>query len=722
MAKLLSPLQLQAGAGLLQNQGLEIPPELAASISSYSSKIGLNYLQSALSQCIAANIANITIANLMTIASDTCPALADSIPQDFIVSIANTTSPIVTNFPIGNLSPDTPGLSGTVPYIANLEFGNGDYSKLSQVLSTAQGYVAGTNLFINSAVNAGTYLGDTFTTMDQLVTGDLTQVNIDTQAFGNDLAALGETIDLANLDNLGTPFALVQQVVKIAGLVSPLLVAFGQVGINENIVLGLNDPALVVTDVVQKQMYQAMTLITGDDLNEIKQILGVVTPNINTMADLLNPLKLFPTSYATITVPTCSGLKPIYTTKPGTVPTTSSQSTPDPCSPTSSAGSSTTSVSNPNVGVSSALISEIPYTAPGIDYLRLSKIIPNSIAMANRALAVSLGQLTNISRMSLAQLSAAFLGTETNRGLDLINAQTQPVSQAALDYYANTLASGSGPNGTLLLTDVIGTVIGTVHIEEFNNAANLLTELSAVPSVSEYLGNITDNYVDLSVNIIPGNEGAIEALINNVQANIINLINADPANTDSIITALNSSFANIGNQLQAEGLNQDQATLVLTELTGNSRASTQTLVLALPSYGLDTTEGGIAYVLEQLAPSTYTITHTVTDAGNYTYALPANYVSADVTPVKSVSINGTDVEYTVSGADIIISGTVTLSVNDVIVVTCDNLYGQSVVATLRQGRTQTALAAAGIATANEVEGDPKTPPPQATLSPSTYGG
>ena len=651
MAKLVSPLQLQAGAGLLQNQGLQIPEALGNSISDYSSSLpGLGNLQIAISQCIANNIANATIANLMTIASNTCPALADSIPEDFIVSVVDTSTPIVTDFPTGNLSPNNPGLSGTVEYIADLELGAGDYSKFAQILSTAQGYVSTTNVFINSAVNANTYLGGTFTTMDQLVTGDLTLVNIDTPAFGNDLANLGQTINLANLDNLGTPFALIQQVVRLAGLVTPLIVAFGRVGINENIVLGINDPALLVTDAVQKQMYQAMTLITGDDLDQIKQVLGATTANINTMADLLNPLKMFPTSYATITVPTCDGLKPIYVTGPGFVPPPP-QSATDPCAP---AASGETSIPNPDVSVNSTLITELPYTAPGINYLRLSKITPDDIALANRALAVSLGQLTNISRMSLAQLSAAYLGTETNRGLDLINAQTQPVTPAALDYYANTLASGSGPDGTLLLTDVIGTVIGTVHIEAFANAANLMTQLLAVSNsaVTDALANITTNYNDLIGNITAGNEAVIEALIANVQANVANVI-ADSANTANIITGLNASFSAVGNQLQSEGLKQNEATLVLTELSGNSQASTQTLVLALPSYGLDTTEGGITYVLEQLANTA-------------------------------------------------------------------NIYGQSVVASLREGRTKTALNLAGIATANEVESDPSTPPPQANLSPSTY--
>jgi hypothetical protein len=46
---------------------------------------------------------------------------------------------------------------------------------------------------------------------------------------------------------------------------------------------------------------------------------------------------------------------------------------------------------------------------------------------------------------------------------------------------------------------------------------------------------------------------------------------------------------------------QNLATLVIGELSGNSQASTQTLVFALPSYGADTSQGGTAEYLESVA-------------------------------------------------------------------------------------------------------------------------
>jgi len=68
-------------------------------------------------------------------------------------------------------------------------------------------------------------------------------------------------------------------------------------------------------------MYQAMTQITGTDLNQILSVLGVVTVGITTMADLLNPLKLFPNSFQSLTAPTANGPVAIYVDSVGSINT-----------------------------------------------------------------------------------------------------------------------------------------------------------------------------------------------------------------------------------------------------------------------------------------------------------------------------------------------------------------------------------------------------------------
>jgi type IV secretory pathway VirB2 component (pilin) len=301
----LTPLQLDAAAGLLQNQGISVNADLTASITDYESIPAITAIRNTI---ITASSGNILSAGNLTavknLGNTTCPALADSVPAAYPTLITVNADP---------------GLTGVVQAQAFEDIGSGDVSKFTQALAIAQGYGSQTNLFVNSAVNSQTYMATTFTNMNDMITGDITQVNLATGPFGQDLANLGKLIDLGNLGNLGTPLALVQRIQVIGGNVPVLAVYFIAAGVPQEIVVNLDNPSVSVTDSVQQLMYNAMTQITGDDLQQILTVLAVTTVGIETMADLLNPVKLFPNSYQTLTVSTAVGLRAIYINDQGTV-------------------------------------------------------------------------------------------------------------------------------------------------------------------------------------------------------------------------------------------------------------------------------------------------------------------------------------------------------------------------------------------------------------------
>lgn len=306
MAGVLSPLQLNAGAGLLQNQGIAPNAEFELAITAYEST-AVAPLLATIETGATGNILNTTNLNsLKTLGSTTCPALGDSVPTGY------------GNIVVGT---NPAGYTGYLKTQANVELGSGDVSKFCQGLSVAQGYAAQTNILINSAVNSQTYLGNTFTNTNSQITGDITAVNLATTSFGKDLTNLGNLIDLSDLGNLGTPMALVQQIINIVGNVPILAVYFIAEGVPQSTVLELNNPNASVTDSVQKLMYQAMTKITGDTLTQLLQVLGVTTVGINSLADLLNPLKLFPNSFQSLTAPTANGPRAIYLNSTGTINT-----------------------------------------------------------------------------------------------------------------------------------------------------------------------------------------------------------------------------------------------------------------------------------------------------------------------------------------------------------------------------------------------------------------
>ena len=122
--------------------------------------------------------------------------------------------------------------------------------------------------------------------------------------------------------------ALIQQLYSITGIIPTLSVAFINAGISADIVLNLTSPTVNLVDSTQRLMYQAMTQITGDDLAQILTVLGVTTVGITTMADLLNPLKLFPNSYQSLTAPTANGPVAIYVNSTSAVNTNLKQLLP----------------------------------------------------------------------------------------------------------------------------------------------------------------------------------------------------------------------------------------------------------------------------------------------------------------------------------------------------------------------------------------------------------
>lgn len=299
---ILTALQLDAAAGLLQNQGIDINANLISAISDYAST---PLISPYLSTLVVSNSSNLLSANTLvaveTLAANSCPALSDSLPTAYN-SLGNQMITVVS-------AQATKDICGN------------NVSKLTQAVNQAGSYTSQTSIFINSAVNSQTYLGNTFTSINSMITGGVTNINLTTTEFGQDLINLGQLINLNNLNNLGSPLALIQQIYSITGTIPIVSIYFVAIGIPSTIVLNLTDPAVSVVDSIQALMYQAMTQITGDNLAQILTVMGVKTQGITTMADLLNPVKLFPNSFQSLSAPTKYGPRAIYINSSGSVNT-----------------------------------------------------------------------------------------------------------------------------------------------------------------------------------------------------------------------------------------------------------------------------------------------------------------------------------------------------------------------------------------------------------------
>jgi hypothetical protein len=577
----LSSVNLIAGAAILGNIGgvpIGANTGLTANISSYTSVPVVSQFTNSSGGYVSINV----VAN-------TFPALTNAVPTAYQ----------------GNIGSGT--LTSTVSSQANIILGNGNLGNLEQILSTAQGFVSSNNQLIKSAINANdpnVIIG--FGNQDNIITGGLSKLTLAFSVFSDDLARTGTTIDFADLNNLGSPATLLRQIGASSYSTPGLNTALLTVGITRDQINDLNTAEF--TDTEQKLIYQAMTQVTGTDLSQVLFLLGVTTPGIQTMADLLNPTKLFPKSFNTFTTPTANGLRGIYIDSSGNVNSLLETELP-------------TSVMFPQSG--------------SLSYIRLQQIIPPDQALANKALTNVLSQVKTIFDTTGISLTAATQGLETNKGLNLINALIKPLPDNVYNFFTQTGTTGTGPNGIYLLVDVIGTPTGWITNDALSNTVAVLNSMTSanafvgltnpVNGVYTVMANTAAGNYTVCTEIDPGpppvlscittipgglpgagtyTGGSASASIAAAFADglipaMLSQVNTIIANYPSQVAQTNANWANISIQVDEVDQNLALAQVDFANLQPNLQPTG--LVYGLPDYGLDTVEGGAAFFMESLA-------------------------------------------------------------------------------------------------------------------------
>jgi hypothetical protein len=587
----LTPLQLIAGAALGNNTGIAVSSELTGAIDAYRSTSLISPFANTLANVQAPSILGNAYANLLTLTATNCPALSDSTPSAYAGQLGILLS---NSAAAGN---SASGFTSLIPDFGNIYIGNGDDSIFVQIFISATGYIFTTNDYILTANNSGTYLGSNFTTMNSLITGNLDEVSLAFGAIGNDLKNLGLAINLATLDNLGSPLNLLQQILVIAGLTPRLATEIELLGLDIDTI---TDPPATLSQLLtlNKVFYTIFTEITGQDLAQILNVMAVTTPNINSLADLLNPVKMFPQSFLSLTMRTVDGLRGIYLNQSGSV----------------------------NV----SLISSLPeYVLT--NYQQIAQMIPADQALANQCLRVSLQQIKNIFNLELPALANSYLNLVTTKDLNLINQLTVPVPQSAVDFYITNYATGSGPEGTLVISDLIGAAAGIGYTDKIANAVEVFNSVAGDANFSNLVityqrmsTTISGGYGNATVGpvVIPAGPGAgtynsttdgmgniittaaYEAfdtgLIPNAQSFITTFISTNPAAANTLAT----NWTSMAEKLINESNNLATASIVIPDLIPNQRSAILGFVQNLPTYGLDTIQGGAAEFLDHVADMT----------------------------------------------------------------------------------------------------------------------
>lgn len=608
---LLTPLQLIATSALLNNQGIKsLPATLTTAITAFNNTTIVSAFNAALNYYVTQNWSDAaTLTDLQTIGAAACAALGNSVPDTY------TTLTPVTN---------PGGFSGLITQTGNSYLGNGDVGKFVQGFMSVQSYIATTNLFINSAVNAQSYLGPTFRNMNSLVTNNISEINPNFAGFATDLAKQGQLTNFRQLSLYGTPAGLLIQLSIVARIpagtiqvVETQLVTAGlTVADIAVLIAGQNTVSENQFNQLQKLAYQGMQNVTGDDLQQVLDILDVTTPNITTMADLLNPKKVYPNSFSTMQTPTPAGFVPIYLAD-GSV----------------------------NMNLMANVSGALPSPTGCED---LGKIIPPDQAVANKSIQIAYEQVTNIAVTEAPLLAETIMGSSvvpwdngrsylandtvsvgtpmpvTYRaqqtvpvGVDITNTQywlptglgglstmaglpdlealSQPMPQSVVNYWLN-FATGTGPNGTINLCDVIGLAI------DYNDFAAKLDEATAAinsmaPSADRTA--LITAYTDM---LTAGDNATMQTYINDANNAIDNIVNPslNPGYV-SAVTAMNTAFDAMANILSQELSYQTAAGIVYSEIQSGNKSSIYSFVQSLPGLGTKTEACGPAWFLNQVA-------------------------------------------------------------------------------------------------------------------------
>ena len=522
--------------------------------------------------------------------------IPQSLVDDFIHRLDNSAPYIANTVPASDNTTESDYSTIIAQHVINLFPSVQQYV---QYVLIAMGQVQQANQYINSAVNG--VCEETFTTQDALMTGNIAALSTDVQALGQELIDTGELLSFIKLDNLGTPQAIIESLMRITmlGTISDELTLHGIDVVT--LVKVINDnPDKILSPIVQKRCYDTFKVITGEKLASILDIMKFTPDGIATLADLLDLTKIFPNTFNTLTMPFNGQLVNIYTN-----------------------------------GEISSETNSLP--------LPIGSVLPDDITKANLAFVISLGQLNGIISSSPTRLGTAALAIEDNTGLANTSNLQEALPASTSAGIVESMGVGSGPNGTFYLSDLVGQAAGIPYNSdiaimntnfEFIQADGGFVDIAEVLLVMRdvLIGPGGPYYTDTSIppappnpitytiiipNPLPGEgtytsySSAIAALLIALDTVVAEYIAIYPARHQEMLTAFNSSFDGTvaGIKQLWEANIRFETTYVGGYETNDpdrngapiNKKTTLAFAENLHNYGVQTDKGGVVEILEAMA-------------------------------------------------------------------------------------------------------------------------
>jgi len=391
-------------------------------------------------------------------------------------------------------------LGGTGSLVAGVLMGNPD--KLSSIFGTAQGFVNAANDLVTGATRGAQYLGNTFTSMSNAISGGIAGVSNYVKGLGTDIEKMGGTFAWEDVSNIGSPGQLVKNV-ESQGTLGPLYKMLGDIRVDEKTAqqLGVNVANSVFRTISGQGDFKVTDLLQGVNLNslvssgrpltESGRPLTAAEIELRRLADEDNatfqarlerarqhariaesfrtaesfsssvPLKVLGVDLnalarkganlpAVVQKQIYDGLGKLTENEVKQVKAildntqAAVQKGQDLLDPRKLFAGSfetlTTPIRTASMGFRSIYQDSTGAVNPQLNHLgkRLKGIIPDDLAVANDALARSLMQIKGITNTSTKVLANTVSGMENLEGLPLIQDQTQYVMPAVANYWNRT--------------------------------------------------------------------------------------------------------------------------------------------------------------------------------------------------------------------------------------------------------------------------------------------
>lgn len=338
------------------------------------------------------------------------------------------------------------------------------YNDFTSSFTTMSSYVAYVNEAILAAHNSNSFLEDTYSNMDDLVTADISGISLSSKDFGTDLINLGKAFNVKKLDAFGLPSTLLEILGANNAVTPDLSLALLASGLASDEISTLTSgSAQSITPEQERKAYGAFLIIAGANLTEILVPLQCITQGLTSLADLLNVKKMFPLSYSSLTVPK-------YNATPG---------------PTNS---KTYYLIYENGAVNGALDTpdmreyvgiQVPKGTPPVYDRAITKVDPNNYGdlpigfgayargiipedqvIAAGALSFTMRQVRKIDQVDFKKFAKISQGMENMQNLPLTAGTNKPTNQESIDTNISKGALGSGPYGSFTMSDMFGCMSG----------------------------------------------------------------------------------------------------------------------------------------------------------------------------------------------------------------------------------------------------------------------